>query len=91
LKVALKAENYMLQADALHLNNVLYNIIENAIKYSKDKPEITISTTNTKGGIIISVEDPGTVLAKKTNTVFLNNFSGQKWGIYTTPRVMAWV
>ncbi|MGI4749040.1 MAG: sensor histidine kinase [Janthinobacterium lividum] len=46
-------------ADELHFTNVLYNLVDNALKYSKEEPEIKISTKNTANQLFISVEDNG--------------------------------
>lgn len=55
----LRAEIFIVNADRLHLINVINNLIDNAIKYSSEKPEISIKTWNTKNGIVISFEDNG--------------------------------
>ena len=55
----LKAENAVIEADELHFSNVLYNLIDNAIKYSPEVPEITISTYNKNNQVVISVADKG--------------------------------
>ena len=49
----------MIEADELHFSNVLYNLIDNAIKYSPDAPEITISTFNKNNEVVIRVADKG--------------------------------
>jgi two-component system, OmpR family, phosphate regulon sensor histidine kinase PhoR len=53
------AANYHLQADKVHLTNVISNLLDNANKYSPEAPSIRIGTQNTHNGIIISVEDRG--------------------------------
>jgi two-component system phosphate regulon sensor histidine kinase PhoR len=55
----LDAEQSVIIGDELHFSNVLYNLIDNAIKYSNDAPDITISTTNRNGHVSIKVADKG--------------------------------
>lgn len=55
----LDAQNPMIEADELHFSNVLYNLIDNAIKYSPNVPEITISTFNRNDEVVIRVADKG--------------------------------
>jgi two-component system phosphate regulon sensor histidine kinase PhoR len=55
----LDAQNAMIEADELHFSNVLYNLIDNAIKYSPETPEITISTFNKNDQLVIRVADKG--------------------------------
>jgi two-component system phosphate regulon sensor histidine kinase PhoR len=45
--------------DPVHLSNVLYNLLDNADKYSPVNPEITITTQNDERGIVVSVADKG--------------------------------
>lgn len=54
-----KAEKTQLPADPEHLENVISNLIDNAIKYSIGPPEITIGTGNNAQGVHITVEDKG--------------------------------
>src|SRR5690606_11169556 len=46
IKKDLKAERREIVADEVHLTNIIYNLLDNANKYSPEKPEITIKTTN---------------------------------------------
>jgi two-component system, OmpR family, phosphate regulon sensor histidine kinase PhoR len=54
-----EASEELVSGDELHLTNVLYNLVDNAIKYSPDKLHLKLSTVNEKGGIRISVADRG--------------------------------
>jgi two-component system phosphate regulon sensor histidine kinase PhoR len=51
--------------DEIHFLNAVSNLIDNSIKYSNGKPEIILSTRNSKRGIIITVEDNGIGISKK--------------------------
>jgi signal transduction histidine kinase len=51
--------------DEVHLVHAVSNLIDNSIKYSSGNPEITISTTNSKNGILISLEDNGIGISKE--------------------------
>jgi two-component system phosphate regulon sensor histidine kinase PhoR len=55
----LNAVRHLLEGDRLHLTNVFYNLIDNAIKYSKQSPAIKISSRNVNGSIVIEVQDNG--------------------------------
>jgi two-component system phosphate regulon sensor histidine kinase PhoR len=56
---SLDAEDHSLQADAVHLTNIIHNLLDNANKYSPDSPEIRVSTRNNGKGITVSVKDRG--------------------------------
>ncbi|MBK1440617.1 GHKL domain-containing protein [Parapedobacter sp. ISTM3] len=55
----LDATDATVVGDELHLSNVFFNLIDNAIKYSKEKPDITIKTRNAGSHIHITVADKG--------------------------------
>lgn len=53
------AKNSMVSGDHLHLTNVIINLLDNANKYSKVNPKISIATSNENDHIVISVSDNG--------------------------------
>ena len=55
----LVATDPFIMADRIHITNVFYNLIDNAIKYSGQDPVIHISTKNEKKGITVCVADNG--------------------------------
>lgn len=65
LVLNLTAENYNVIGDKTHLTNALCNLIDNAIKYSKGKPELRIETTNEGQNLIITVADKGIGINKE--------------------------
>jgi two-component system phosphate regulon sensor histidine kinase PhoR len=60
-----KAESSLAMIDEIHFLNAISNLIDNAIKYSKDPPDICISTKNVKNGITIIVKDRGIGISKE--------------------------
>ena len=62
----LNAENPIINGNKSHLVNVFNNLIENGIKYSKDKPVIIIESRNDKSSMEISIKDNG-IGIKKNN------------------------
>lgn len=63
LKKRLNAAKSTVVADRNHISNVLDNLLDNANKYSPEKPEITISTYSNRKGIYITVDDSGLGMA----------------------------
>lgn len=55
----LNATRHIIEADKLHLTNVLYNLIDNAIKYCKSSPHIVIRTKDSQRNLLLEVEDNG--------------------------------
>lgn len=65
-KVLLNAKNDVIEVDEQHFTNLLNNLIDNAIKYSKDEPDIIISTLNTNRHFVIKIEDKGIGMSRES-------------------------
>ncbi len=63
-----------ISGDEVHLTNVIINLLENALKYSREKPEIKISTENHVNGIMITVEDNGIGMTKEQQNKIFEKF-----------------
>lgn len=70
----LNAINYRIFADPIHIENIIINLTENAIKYSGNAPTIEIRTHNEGKNIIIEVEDHGIGIAKKEQKHIFQEF-----------------
>jgi two-component system, OmpR family, phosphate regulon sensor histidine kinase PhoR len=64
VKYEFHASNAQLIGDEVYLSNLISNIIDNAIKYSKENLEITISTRNIGNNFEITFSDNGIGIAK---------------------------
>ena len=60
--------------DKVHINNLLYNLIDNANKYFVEQPKITINTKNYTDGVIIEVYDEGIGISKENLTRIFDKF-----------------
>lgn len=60
-----------IEADRMHLTNVISNLVDNAIKYSEDSPQLTISMHINHGVVQIAVKDEGLGIKKEhINKIF---------------------
>jgi len=66
IQLHLNAANDVIRADEVHFSNLISNLIDNAIKYSKERPKVIVSTHCTKKYLVIRVEDNGIGMNKET-------------------------
>jgi len=74
LKLALKASQFKLKGDEAYLLGVLLNLLDNALKYSKDAPNIMIRTQNIRGQLICSIKDHGMGMSKEAQRSIFQKF-----------------
>ena len=58
-----EGDNFLIEADKLHITSVIYNLIDNALKYCKEKPQITICIKSKAEHIELNVTDNGIGIA----------------------------
>jgi len=80
IRLSLNAEHHFIYGDGEHLTNLVNNLLDNAIKYSPDSPEIIITTGNNEKGIILSVEDKGIGMTKAVQSKIFERFYRQSSG-----------
>ncbi|MFC2120519.1 sensor histidine kinase [Bacteroidota bacterium] len=74
LNLDLSAGNYYIEADQVHITNVIYNLVDNAIKYSLTEPEITVFTKDADNSIMIAVQDRGIGIASQQQKRIFDKF-----------------
>ena len=52
-------EGFVLTADKIHLTNVIYNLLDNALKYTEIQPKISLLLQKTAHDLRLSVSDNG--------------------------------
>ncbi|NII23506.1 HAMP domain-containing histidine kinase [Pseudoflavitalea sp. X16] len=62
----LSARRDYIQADPVHFRNLISNLIDNAVKYSKENLLLKITTHSTNKNLVIRIEDNGIGMSKET-------------------------
>jgi two-component system, OmpR family, phosphate regulon sensor histidine kinase PhoR len=52
-------------ADKVHLTNIIYNLLDNAVKYVDKEPKIIVATRQVKNQIALSIQDNGIGIGKE--------------------------
>lgn len=74
IKTSLEATNPQMRGDIVHITNVIYNLLDNAAKYTEAEPTISISTSNHGGEIFIAVTDNGIGINKAHQKMIFEKF-----------------
>ncbi|MBK8701820.1 MAG: HAMP domain-containing histidine kinase [Saprospiraceae bacterium] len=88
-----EVKSITVNADKLHLTNVVYNIIDNAVKYCEKDPEIEVALISRDNGVAIRIRDNGIGIPKeylrflfdkfyRVNTGNVHNVKGFGLGLY---------
>lgn len=68
------AQNAFIEADRVHITNLFFNLIDNAIKYTNKSPEIIVETTSDDNYLKISVKDNGIGITKENQKKIFDKF-----------------
>ncbi|MCB0613267.1 MAG: HAMP domain-containing histidine kinase [Phaeodactylibacter sp.] len=70
----LEADNPIVEGDSTHISNIINNLLDNANKYSPDKPAITVHTRNAPNGVEVEVADQGIGMNKEQRKHIFDKF-----------------
>lgn len=59
VELEMQGNYFNIHADRLHITSVIFNLLDNALKYSKGKPEITVRLQHHTDTVVLQVEDNG--------------------------------
>lgn len=74
LDVRNEAQNPFIIGDETHLANLVYNLLDNANKYSPERPHISVSTRDTAAGVLIRVSDRGIGISREAQRHIFEQF-----------------
>ena len=67
-------ENFVIEADRLHITSVIYNLLDNALKYSKEDPHIIVRIIDHTEFIELQVSDDGIGIAPEYRDKIFEQF-----------------
>ncbi len=70
----LKASISIIRGDVVHITNVIYNLLDNAVKYKSDNPEIKINTYNQGDQLVVEIMDNGIGISKQHHKMIFEKF-----------------
>ena len=74
LNLNLNATNDSVLVDEVHMSNVIFNLLDNANKYSPEPPKIEVATINNKEDILLSIKDEGIGISKQEQKKIFDRF-----------------
>jgi len=80
LKTNLAAKKTSVLANDTHFVNVIVNILDNAIKYSPEAPEIEVTTENVGDNILLKIKDHGSGMSKAAQKRVFEKFYREHTG-----------
>ncbi|HEV7349457.1 HAMP domain-containing sensor histidine kinase [Telluribacter sp.] len=72
--LSLEAPSPYIHADAIHFGNIVNNLIDNALKYSPEKPQISVRTFGQGNQLVLAVKDCGIGIAPEYHEKIFQKF-----------------
>ena len=80
IKLSLNAKKSNINGNKNHLENIIINILDNAVKYSRENPQIIVTSNNNNENIVICFEDNGIGMDKNTQKMIFEKFYREQNG-----------
>ena len=74
LNVRNEAQNPFIIGDETHLTNLVFNLLDNANKYSPEMPAVSVSTRGTAAGVLVQVSDRGIGMSREAQRHIFEQF-----------------
>jgi two-component system phosphate regulon sensor histidine kinase PhoR len=74
IKIETSSKEYLLETDVFHFGNLVYNLLDNAVKYCNEKPEITIKFTEENNCLKLEFIDNGIGITPKQISFIFDKF-----------------
>lgn len=74
LHLDIQTDDAHVQADRLHLTNILHNLVDNGVKYTKGAPDIRIEVLQDQDDVLLRVQDHGIGIAKEHQRHIFSKF-----------------
>ena len=76
IETELEAEDPIIEADEMHLTNVVFNLMDNAVKYKRPDVDLKllVKTWNEAGKLMISIQDNGIGIKKENLKKIFDKF-----------------
>lgn len=74
LKLLLNATNSFIEADEVHFSNIIFNLLDNALKYANGVPHIQVETLQGNDMLNIKIRDNGIGMDRETQTRIFEKF-----------------
>jgi two-component system, OmpR family, phosphate regulon sensor histidine kinase PhoR len=69
-----QASQYIIWADRVHFTNILYNLLDNATKYTDEVPHVQVKTKNVNDQLVIEFHDNGIGISPKDQKMIFDKF-----------------
>ncbi|HHC80214.1 MAG TPA: HAMP domain-containing histidine kinase, partial [Flavobacteriia bacterium] len=80
INLHLKALQSEVMVNKFHFTNVIVNMLDNAIKYTKESPKIDVYTENAGNNIIVKIKDQGIGMNKNVQKRIFDKFYREQKG-----------